>query len=229
MNILLVEDDRRIAAVISQALIEEGHHVNTLATGRHAEEHILTMPYNVAVLDLMLPECDGFQVLRKVREARSTMPILVLSARDGMADVVRALDLGADDYVTKPFHLDLLLARVRSVSRRGPIAEPARLSVAGLVLDPGRRELTRAGEIIPLTRREFADAFAAAFGLPHLRVVPPTLARLITGKTATTAGRSQRVRNDRFKQATGWAPRYASARDGWAAAAAARVEEAANA
>jgi len=81
----------------------------------------------------------------------------------------------------------------------------------------------------PLTRREFADAFAAAFGLPHLRVVPPTLARLITGKTATTAGRSQRVRNDRFKYASGWAPRYTTARDGWVAAAAARVEEGANA
>jgi DNA-binding response OmpR family regulator len=156
MNILLVEDDRRISKVVSQALTEEGHHVDTLVTGSHAEDHILTLPYNVAVLDLMLPECDGFQVLRKVREARSTMPILVLSARDGMADVVRALDLGADDYVTKPFHLDLLLARVRSVSRRGPVAEPAKLSFAGLVLDPSRRELTRANEIISLTRREFA-------------------------------------------------------------------------
>jgi DNA-binding response OmpR family regulator len=156
MNILLVEDDRRIAKVVSQALTEEGHHVDTLVTGSHAEDHILALPYNIAVLDLMLPECDGFQVLRKVREARSTMPILVLSARDGMADVVRALDLGADDYVTKPFHLDLLLARVRSVSRRGPVAEPAKLSFAGLVLDPSRRELTRANEIISLTRREFA-------------------------------------------------------------------------
>lgn len=156
MNVLLVEDDQRIAAVVSQALFEEGHHVETLSTGHDAEEHILTMPYNVAVLDLMLPGCDGFEILKKVRKARSTMPILVLSARDGMGDVVRALDLGADDYVTKPFHLDLLLARVRSVSRRGPVAEPAMVSVAGLVLDPGRRELTRAGANLALTRREFA-------------------------------------------------------------------------
>jgi DNA-binding response OmpR family regulator len=156
MNILLVEDDRRIAAVIHQALTEEGHHVEALATGRDAEQHILTMPYNLAVLDLMLPERDGFTILRSVREARSAMPILVLSARDAMADVVRALDLGADDYVTKPFHLELLLARVRSVSRRGPVAEPAELTAGGLILNPSRRELARDGEIIALTRREFA-------------------------------------------------------------------------
>lgn len=156
MNILLVEDDRRIAAVVSQALAEEGHHVDTLGTGRYAQEHILTLPYNLVLLDLMLPECDGFEILHQVRKARSAMPILVLSARDGMADVVRALDLGADDYVTKPFHLDMLLARVRSVSRRGPVVEPAILSAAGLLLDLNCRELTRGGESIGLTRREFA-------------------------------------------------------------------------
>jgi two-component system copper resistance phosphate regulon response regulator CusR len=156
MNILLVEDDRRIAVVVKQALTEEGHHVDTLASGQEAEHHILTMPYNVAVLDLMLPERDGFEILRRVRGARSTVPILVLSARDAVSDVVRALDLGADDYVTKPFHLEMLLARVRSVSRRGPVSEPAQLAAAGLVLDPSRRELTRDGETISLTRREFA-------------------------------------------------------------------------
>lgn len=156
MNVLLVEDDRKIAAVVSQALCEEGHNVDTLTTGLHAEEHILTMPYHVAVLDLMLPERDGFQILRKARAARSTLPIVVLSARDGVMDIVRALDLGADDYVTKPFHLDVLLARVRSVSRRGSVAEPATLSAAGIVLDPARREISRREVSIGLTRREFA-------------------------------------------------------------------------
>lgn len=155
MNILLVEDDPRISAVIGQALTEEGHHVASLFSGEDAQEHILDLPYSLVLLDLMLPGRDGFQILRGVREARSTTPILVLSARDGMADVIRALDLGADDYVTKPFQLDVLLARVRSVSRRGPVAEPPKLSAAGLVLNPACHELTRNGEVIAITRREY--------------------------------------------------------------------------
>jgi DNA-binding response OmpR family regulator len=156
MNILLVEDDRRIASVVQQALTEEGHHVDSLASGRDAADHILTMPYSLTVLDLMLPERSGFDILRSVRKAKSAMPILVMSARDGMSDIVRALDLGADDYVTKPFHLEMLLARVRSVSRRGTVFEPSQLEVDGLLLDASRREVSRAGERIPLTRREFA-------------------------------------------------------------------------
>ena len=155
MNILVVEDDRRISAVIEQALEEEGHHVDVLAEGGEAEHHILTMSYSLTVLDLMLPGRSGFEILRSVREARCPMPILVLSARDAMSDVVRALDLGADDYVTKPFYLEMLLARVRSVSRRGPVLEPAELTAEGLMLSPSRRELMRDGETIALTRREF--------------------------------------------------------------------------
>ena len=156
MNILLVEDDPRISLVVEQALTEEGHHVDAVADGRVAEEHLLTMPYNLAVLDLMVPERDGFEILRNVRNARSSVPILVLSARDSMADVVRALDLGADDYVTKPFHLDMLLARVRSVGRRGPVSEPAKIEAAGLTLDPAQRAVTRGADTILLTKREFA-------------------------------------------------------------------------
>ncbi len=114
------------------------------------------MPYNLAVLDLMIPERDGFEILRTVREARSSVPILVLSARDSMTDVVRALDLGADDYVTKPFHLDLLLARVRSVGRRGPVAEHATITAAGLILDPAQRAVLRDSGEVKLTKREFA-------------------------------------------------------------------------
>ncbi len=156
MNILLVEDDPRISAVVSQALTEEGHHVDALSDGLLAQEQLLSMPYNLAVLDLMVPERDGFEILRHVRQARSSVPILVLSARDSMADVVRALDLGADDYVTKPFHLDMLLARVRSVGRRGPVTEQARIEAAGLTLDPSQRAVYRGAEEIKLTKREFA-------------------------------------------------------------------------
>jgi DNA-binding response OmpR family regulator len=156
LNILLVEDDPRISAVVSQALTEEGHHVDALSDGLLAQEQLLSMPYNLAVLDLMVPERDGFEILRYVRQARSSVPILVLSARDSMADVVRALDLGADDYVTKPFHLDMLLARVRSVGRRGPVTEQARIEAAGLTLDPSQRAVYRGAEEIKLTKREFA-------------------------------------------------------------------------
>ena len=156
LNILLVEDDPKIASVVSEALSEEGHYVNALADGREVEEHLQSMPYNLAVLDLMMPGKDGFDILKGLRDARSSVPILVLSARDAMTDVVRALDLGADDYVTKPFHLDMLLARVRSVSRRGSVSEPAILNASGLLLDPNRREVKRGAAGVPLTRHEFA-------------------------------------------------------------------------
>lgn len=156
MNILLVEDDLRIAAVVEQALIEEGHHVDAFANGRIAQEQLLALPYNLAVLDLMVPERDGFEILRAVRLARSSVPILVLSARDSMQDVVRALDLGADDYVTKPFHLDMFLARVRSVGRRGPVSETPVTKAAGLTLDPAQRAVLSGGNLIKLTKREFA-------------------------------------------------------------------------
>jgi DNA-binding response OmpR family regulator len=156
LNILLVEDDPRIAEVVRQALTEEGHHVDGLHDGREVEQHLLALPYDLAVLDLMLPGRDGFDILRGVRSARSSVPILVLSARDAMADVVRALDLGADDFVTKPFHLDMFLARVRCVSRRRPVQETAVLSALGLTLDPSRRTLLRQGVEMALTRHEFA-------------------------------------------------------------------------
>jgi DNA-binding response OmpR family regulator len=156
LNILLVEDDPRIADVVREALVEEGHHVDGLNDGREVQDHLLALPYDLAVLDLMLPGRDGFDILRGVRSARSSVPILVLSARDSMADVVRALDLGADDYVTKPFHLDMFLARVRSVSRRGPVQEPTVLSALGLTLDPSRRTVEKQGAEISLTRHEFA-------------------------------------------------------------------------
>ncbi len=156
VNILLVEDDPRIATVVREALVEEGHHVDGLNDGRNVHEHVLSLPYDLAVLDLMLPGRNGFDILRGLRSARSSVPILVLSARDSMADIVRALDLGADDYVTKPFHLDMFLARVRSVSRRGPVQEPPLLCARGVSLDPARRTVERQEKEIALTRHEFA-------------------------------------------------------------------------
>ena len=171
VNVLSIEDDRRIAKILQQVLEEEGHHVTHVDNGLDGEEHILSGRYDIVVLDLTIPGVDGLEVLRRVRKGRSRTPILVLSARDTMADVIRALDLGADDYLTKPFHLELLLARVRSVSRRGGIAETPLLEVGDLVLDRGRRELRKAGMPIELTRIEFAlmEALMRRAGRPVTR------------------------------------------------------------
>jgi DNA-binding response OmpR family regulator len=155
VNVLSIEDDRRIAAVLTEALKEEGHHVTQVDNGLEGEEHILSGRYEVVLLDLMIPGLDGLEVLRRVRKARSRTPILVLSARDSMADVVRALDLGADDYLTKPFHLEMLLARVRSVSRRGTIAEAPLLEAGDLTLDRARREVRVSGQVLDLTKLEY--------------------------------------------------------------------------
>ena len=156
MNVLLIEDDRRIAKVLAQALDEEGHHVTHSDNGLDGEHYILSQRFDVAVLDLVIPGLDGFEVLRRVRKARSRMPILVLSARDTLPDIVRALDLGADDYLTKPYRLEMLLARVRSVSRRGSIVEAPVLEAGDLMVDRGRREVQKGGNPIELTRLEFA-------------------------------------------------------------------------
>lgn len=171
VNVLSIEDDRRIAKVLAQALEEEGHHVTHVDNGLLGEEHILSGRYDVVVLDLMIPGIDGVEVLRRVRKARSRIPILVLSARDAMSDVVRALDLGADDYLTKPFHLEILLARVRSVGRRGAIAETPLLEAGDLALDRGRREVSMSGSIVELTKLEFAllEALMRRAGRPVTR------------------------------------------------------------
>ena len=156
VNILCIEDDPRISAVLEQALTEEGHHVTRAANGRDGEAFLRDGRYDIAVLDLMLPELDGFEVLRHVRATRLQTPVLVLSARDSMPDVIRALDLGADDYLTKPFHLDMFLARVRSVGRRGAVAESPVLKSGKLRLDRARHQAWCGDEPLPLTRREFA-------------------------------------------------------------------------
>ena len=171
VNVLSIEDDRRIAAVLAQALEEEGHRVTQTDNGLEGEDHILSSRFDLVILDLMIPGLDGFAVLGRVRKARSRVPILVLSARNAMSDVVRALDLGADDYLTKPFHLEMLLARVRSVSRRGPIAETPLLEAGDLLLDRGRREVRRGGVLIELTKLEFAlfEALIRRAGRPATR------------------------------------------------------------
>jgi two-component system, OmpR family, copper resistance phosphate regulon response regulator CusR len=156
VRILVVEDERKVASFIRQGLAEEGHTVEVAADGATALDLIEAgPPYDLIVLDLMLPKVDGFEILKRARGQRVSTPVLVLTARDSVADKVRGLDLGADDYLTKPFSFDEFLARVRALLRRGAAGAPV-LSVADLTLDPSTREVRRGRRRITLTVREHA-------------------------------------------------------------------------
>jgi len=155
VRILVVEDERKVANFIRQGLAEEGHTVEVAADGAAALDLLEGPPYDLVVLDLMLPKVDGFEILKLARARRLATPVLVLTARDSVADKVRGLDLGADDYLTKPFSFDEFLARVRALLRRGAAAGPV-LRLADLTLDPSTREVRRGVRRITLTVREHA-------------------------------------------------------------------------
>jgi DNA-binding response OmpR family regulator len=157
MRILVVEDERKVANFIRQGLQEEGHTVEVASDGMTALDLALGgPPYDALVLDIMLPKRDGFAVLRTLREHHVATPVLVLTARDSVADKVTGLDLGADDYLTKPFAFDEFLARVRALLRRSTTQVTPRLRLADLTLDPATREVSRGGRSIGLTTREFS-------------------------------------------------------------------------
>lgn len=157
MRILVVEDERKVASFIRQGLQEEGYAVDVAADGAAAIDLALGgTPYDVVVLDVMLPKRDGFAVLRALREHRMAAPVLMLTARDGVPDRITGLDLGADDYLTKPFAFEEFLARVRALLRRGTAQRMPVLQLADLRLDPATRQVTRAGRTIALTAREYA-------------------------------------------------------------------------
>jgi DNA-binding response OmpR family regulator len=155
MWVLIVEDDSRMAALLEKGLAEEGHSVVTARDGREGLAAARSQSFNAIVLDIMLPGIDGCEVTRRLRAARVRTPVLMLTARDATPDIVAGLDAGADDYLTKPFSFAEFLARLRAVSRRGPVAQPVRLQLADLVLDPATHEVARAGRTIPLTRTEY--------------------------------------------------------------------------
>ncbi len=156
MNVLVIEDDRRIADVLQQGLVEDGHNVFVCYRGDEGADLIVSKHFDVVLLDLMLPGMDGLSIIRNVRASKCRVPILVLTAKDSMLDVVRGLDLGADDYLTKPFQLAVLLARIRAVSRRGFGAVSNDLAVGDLVLNRDQRVARRGDRTIPLTKKEFA-------------------------------------------------------------------------
>jgi two-component system, OmpR family, response regulator len=155
VKLLIVEDDRKLSRFLSKALAEEGYTVDTCRSGREALTAVGRDTYALIVLDWMLPELDGIGVCRAIRRAGSAVPILMVSARADVAERVVALDAGADDYLTKPFHLDELLARVRAGIRRGRVEERL-LRVGTLAIDLLDRIVTVDGQPIDLTPREYA-------------------------------------------------------------------------
>jgi two-component system response regulator MprA len=155
MRILIVEDDRKLARQLKKGLDEQGHSVAVASDGIEGLEAAKFADFDVLVLDVMLPGLDGFSIVRRLRAAKSTTPILLLTARDAAEDVVTGLDAGADDYLTKPFSFKILLARLRALSRRKTVEPRTRLHVGDLVLDPATREVTRAQSVVSLSRTEF--------------------------------------------------------------------------
>jgi DNA-binding response OmpR family regulator len=157
MRVLVVEDERKVANFISQGLQEEGHTVEVAKDGEAALDLLReTPPWDLVVLDVMLPRLDGLAVLRAARAAGVTAPVLILTARDTVPDKVTGLDLGADDYLTKPFSFDEFLARVRALLRRAEGRREPVLRVSDLVLDPATRDVVRGARRLALTAREYA-------------------------------------------------------------------------
>ena len=156
MRALVVEDEVKMAALIRRGLVEEGYAADIARTGEDALWMALATPYDAILLDVMLPGLDGFDVCRKLRETGVWTPILMLTALDGVEDRVAGLDSGADDYLTKPFSFDELLARLRALTRRGLSERPTVLEVGSLRLDPATREVWRDGVQVELSAKEFA-------------------------------------------------------------------------
>ncbi len=159
MKILLVEDEARLATAVRRVLDDEGYATDWAADGADGLRRAENGEYDVILLDVMLPSYDGYEIARRLRTDGSTVPILMLTARDGIQDRVRGLDAGADDYLVKPFALAELLARVRALGRRakmGAASESPVLTVADLELDLRSREARRGPRRIELTAREFA-------------------------------------------------------------------------
>ena len=155
MRILIVEDEPKTAAYVRKGLMEHGYVVDVASNGLDGLHLATTSEYDLILLDVMLPGIDGWSVLQAVRRQRQT-PVLFLSARDQVDDRVKGLKLGADDYLVKPFAFSELLARVQSVLRRGQVPRDQTLRVADLEIDPLRRRVTRSGERIELTAKEYA-------------------------------------------------------------------------
>jgi two-component system OmpR family response regulator len=155
MHLLLVEDDSKMVDLLKRGLEEENHRVTVARDGVFATELVEDWHFDVVVLDVMLPGRDGFEIARRLRRDRIKTPILMLTARDAVPDIISGLDAGADDYLTKPFAFAELLARIRALARRGPADLPTVLTVGDLTLDPSTRQVRRGSREIKLTATEY--------------------------------------------------------------------------
>ena len=156
MRLLIVEDEADLARTLRRALEEEEFAVDVCGRGDDGLHQALEVPYDAIVLDLMIPGIDGWEVLRRLRAAGRRTPVLILTARDTVADKVHGLDLGADDYLTKPFALTELTARLRALIRRASGDPSPVVTIGGLTIDIGARRVYRGGTAIDLTAREYA-------------------------------------------------------------------------
>jgi two-component system, OmpR family, response regulator len=156
VRVLIVEDEVKMAGLLKRGLEEEGYAVDVAGNGSDAVWLGTENPYDAIVLDVMLPDQDGFEVCRQLRAGGRWAPVLMLTARDAVPDRVAGLDAGADDYLTKPFSFTELFARLRAVVRRGVAERPAVLRVGDLVLDPATKKVIRANTPVDLTAKEFA-------------------------------------------------------------------------
>jgi DNA-binding response OmpR family regulator len=155
MNLLIVEDESRMAELLRKGLSEEGHHATCALDGDEGLDMARSCDFDVIILDIMLPRISGYEVAKRLREENVRTPILMLTARDSVPDIVRGLKLGADDYLVKPFSFNELLARLRAVKRRAAAAEQVIFRVGDLVFDPATRDVKRNDRRILLTRTEY--------------------------------------------------------------------------
>jgi DNA-binding response OmpR family regulator len=156
VKLLVIEDEPRMLELLRRGLSEEGHNVVSASDGSEGWELARAYEFDAIVLDIMLPKMNGFELAAKLRRENIATPVVMLTAKDSVPDVVRGLDAGADDYLTKPFSFNELLARLRAVQRRSTPRSQNRLQVADLILDPESRQVSRAGISITLTRTEYS-------------------------------------------------------------------------
>lgn len=155
MKLLVVEDEVRMVELLRKGLSEEGHTVVCARDGSEGLDLARNYEFDAIILDVMMPKLNGYQVAQRLRSEHIATPLLMLTAKDSVPDLVRGLDSGADDYLTKPFAFEELLARLRAVKRRAPVPQQTKLQVGNLVVDPATREVSRAGTDILLTRTEY--------------------------------------------------------------------------
>ncbi len=156
MRILVVEDDKRLAGVIKRGLVEEGYAVDSVYDGEEAQYMAETTPYDLVILDIMLPKKDGIIVCRELRAKQVSVPVLMVTAKDSIEDRVTGLDSGADDYLTKPFAFNELLARVRALMRRDTLFKTPKLQARDLLMDTLTREVWKGQRKIELTAKEYS-------------------------------------------------------------------------